>query len=361
MKKIIASFAAASIMVSSICAFAGDISVSLDGKEIQFDTYPEIVNDRTFVPIRAVAESFGAEVLWDEASKLITIRKGDVVNKLSIGNTTVYTNDVSSVIEAAPYIKDDRTMVPLRYIAEAFNMEVEWNGEERKISISSADNNTSPSEALGSSEKIDNSDIKLKYYPGFELVPDFGAYAGIEKEPQSTEEMYSYISVPEEKKKGYIELLLSLGFVQVDEMLQEGIESYAYEKDNTDVVVMDFGNVYGVTLMEKREAYNGKIEYYSDYPSVPDYGVINNVKAANETKAALNITEYTYERAEGTEAPKQLLNYLDALEICGFSQYLQTMTTVMYVNNESQNTVIIDQSNTDEIVVSVEQWPENKQ
>ena len=110
--------------------------VSVDGKATSIEAAPEIVNSRTFVPIRFIAETFGATVEWLPETQGITITLGDMTIGLQIGNATAVISGNIVSLPAAPYIKNGRTMVPLRVISESFGGDVAWDPATRTITIS---------------------------------------------------------------------------------------------------------------------------------------------------------------------------------------------------------------------------------
>jgi hypothetical protein len=109
--------------------------VSVNGKATSVDAAPEIVNSRTFVPIRFIAETFGSTVSWLPETKGITITLGTMTIGLQIANATAVINGNIIALEAAPYIKNSRTMVPLRVISESFGGNVVWNATNSTITI----------------------------------------------------------------------------------------------------------------------------------------------------------------------------------------------------------------------------------
>ncbi len=109
--------------------------VSVNGKATSIDAAPEIVASRTFVPMRFIAESFGATVEWLPETQGITITLGDHTIGLQIGNATAVIDGTIVSLPAAPYIKNGRTMVPLRVISEAFGGDVVWDPAARTITI----------------------------------------------------------------------------------------------------------------------------------------------------------------------------------------------------------------------------------
>jgi len=88
------------------------------------DVQPETKSGRVFVPLRVISNYFSAEISWQEPQVLLKL--GDTTLTLTIGSETVLSNEVETTLEAAPYIKEGRTMVPLRFISEAFGCDVDF-------------------------------------------------------------------------------------------------------------------------------------------------------------------------------------------------------------------------------------------
>ena len=77
-------------------------------------------NDRVQIPVRALTETMGSDVGWDEASQTVTITNKDgMVISLTIGSDILTTDGEETKMDTAAVIKDDRTYVPLRFVAEA--------------------------------------------------------------------------------------------------------------------------------------------------------------------------------------------------------------------------------------------------
>ena len=92
------------------------------------DVAPVIVNDRTMVPLRFIAEAFGAEVTWDEPTKGVTINMDGHILNLVIGMPI-------SGFDTPAMILNARTMVPIRYISESFGADVTWIAQTEQIII----------------------------------------------------------------------------------------------------------------------------------------------------------------------------------------------------------------------------------
>lgn len=110
----------------------GDVVVmSINSNEIvindakaTIDAAPIVKNDRTFVPFRALAEAFGAEVAYDEATQAVTAELNGVKVVMTIGSATYTVNGAEKTMDVAPFINGSRTMVPVRFVAEAFGIKV---------------------------------------------------------------------------------------------------------------------------------------------------------------------------------------------------------------------------------------------
>lgn len=97
------------------------------------DTKPVILNDRTLVPIRAIIEAFGGLVFWDEDTNTVTLNMEDDVIRLTINSFTAYLNNYPVTLDVAPKVINDRTMLPIRFIAEGFNIGVGWDNDTQTV------------------------------------------------------------------------------------------------------------------------------------------------------------------------------------------------------------------------------------
>ena len=132
---IMCSSMAASICIAETTG-SDEIKVFLNGERLQFDVNPYIKNSRTLVPFRKIFEAFGLEVQWDAKNQTVTaIGKGTEI-LLTINNSKAFVNLKEKKLDAPPEIKDSRTFVPLRFIGESIGAEVEWEAKSRTVIIS---------------------------------------------------------------------------------------------------------------------------------------------------------------------------------------------------------------------------------
>lgn len=114
---------------------------------LTLDVAPIIQNDRTMLPMRFVAESIGAKVEWDEATRTATFTKDGIVAKIQIdGNKILLSNGETIIMDSKPLNINNRILLPITNISRVFNMtngnttdgiaqDIEWNAAERSVTI----------------------------------------------------------------------------------------------------------------------------------------------------------------------------------------------------------------------------------
>ncbi len=151
MKKIISLLLAAVISMASasiVSASEASPTIKVDGREIIFrdDQAPVIMEDRLYVPVRRVIETMGASVEWNGTKKTVTIDSADNIKRivLTINSPEISIFTFTSVFHAdeekitndvAPVVMNDRTMLPIRVIAEALGATVQWTQETLSTNI----------------------------------------------------------------------------------------------------------------------------------------------------------------------------------------------------------------------------------
>lgn len=115
---------------------AAPITVTVDGKPVDFGgAAPAQVGGRTLVPLRAIFEALGAQVEFNAGT--IRARRGDTQLQLALGSTQAYVNGTPRVLEVPAQAVFGRTLVPLRFVGEAFGAGVNFNAATQSIAISS--------------------------------------------------------------------------------------------------------------------------------------------------------------------------------------------------------------------------------
>ena len=140
------------------------IPVFVNGSEVKFDVPPVIKYNRTLIPVRAVTNALGATVDWDRESNVVTVTKAvygeksvtdsvydetsvtdsvygikSIEIKIDLDDGSVTVNGEPVELDVPPQVVNNRTMVPLRFIAETFNMYVDWDKDTGAIIIDDPD------------------------------------------------------------------------------------------------------------------------------------------------------------------------------------------------------------------------------
>lgn len=111
------------------------IDVYVNGKMLNLTDYPFVVKQRTLIPIRDIAEALGATVTWNQERQEVTVELEDKRMLLKIGSPTIIVNEVAIASEISPQIINSRTYVPLRVVSEQLGAQVQWHQNSRTITI----------------------------------------------------------------------------------------------------------------------------------------------------------------------------------------------------------------------------------
>ncbi|MGI6604806.1 MAG: copper amine oxidase [Firmicutes bacterium] len=123
-------------LVPTSVAAAAPIRVFLNGRQLSFDTPPILEAGRTLVPFRAIGEAMGVAVHWDTARRVVRAQQQGVIVELPVGEKTATVNGQSVILDVPATIRQNRTLVPLRFFSQAFGAQVHWNNATRTVTIS---------------------------------------------------------------------------------------------------------------------------------------------------------------------------------------------------------------------------------
>lgn len=130
------------ILVNTIVCFADgdDIKVVLDGKQLNFDISPTSLEERTMVPVRAICEYLDATVEWTEEDQTIKLIKDDVVVNMKIDSVESSVYGIKVMLDVPATKINNRTLVPLRFISEAFGLNVIWEEDSNTVNLTRIQN-----------------------------------------------------------------------------------------------------------------------------------------------------------------------------------------------------------------------------
>lgn len=118
-----------------------ELKIIIDGENGVYDDVPLIVNDRTMLPLRAVVTRIGIEnddehIIWNGDEQSVTLIKDDTTVYLKVGSLDAVINGETVKLDVAPFVyTNNRTYVPARFVSEAFNKKVLWDGEQKGVII----------------------------------------------------------------------------------------------------------------------------------------------------------------------------------------------------------------------------------
>lgn len=137
MKKMLLGGLAAFLLTAGLSAspaLAADIQITVNGSALSSDVAPVVINNRTMLPLRACAEALSATVNYDPSGRIDIYRGNDKI-VLLLDTPAAWLNGEKRPLDVEPQVKDNRTLVPLRFIGEAFNCTVNWQPENNTVSI----------------------------------------------------------------------------------------------------------------------------------------------------------------------------------------------------------------------------------
>lgn len=114
--------------------------IIVKGNLAKFDVPPVVKYGRTLIPFRAISQGLGAEVTWDEETKTVTVVKGDIEVVLTLGSTIALVNGEEVEMDTKPELISNRTFVPIRFLGETLGARVDYD-EETDIIVVEDDEN----------------------------------------------------------------------------------------------------------------------------------------------------------------------------------------------------------------------------
>jgi len=119
--------------------YIGKPYVYINGIIMKMEVAPFITDGRTFVPVRYVAEPFGAQVIWNGSERKVTLIHKKLI-ELWIGNSQAIVDSIPVYIDpqnldVVPFIMEGRTFLPLRFVSETFGATVTWDSVAKKVAI----------------------------------------------------------------------------------------------------------------------------------------------------------------------------------------------------------------------------------
>lgn len=119
---------------------AKEVKISIDGKAMVPKDMPAVIIDgRTMLPMRQIAQELGCEVTWNEAAKQIYVMRGSDIIVFTVDSKAGYENGKEFTMDVPATIVNDRTMLPVRALADAVHLNIKWDDPNRTVIINSGD------------------------------------------------------------------------------------------------------------------------------------------------------------------------------------------------------------------------------
>lgn|GEM_PF-1600368 len=132
---IITIIATGSITSFGYQSYADDITVVLNGQTLNFDQPAVGIDNRTMVPVRGILESLGATVQWDQDTLTVNASLNGNDIEMTVDKNTAYVNGEKYMLDVPPLVINGRTLVPVRFVSESLNAKVLWDDASRTVSI----------------------------------------------------------------------------------------------------------------------------------------------------------------------------------------------------------------------------------
>ncbi|MCR8642925.1 copper amine oxidase N-terminal domain-containing protein [Paenibacillus sp. N1-5-1-14] len=183
----------ASVTSASANAANNEVTVKLDGNNLQFDVSPKMMNNHVMVPMRVIFEALEATLKWEEKTQTVTAvtKNGDVL-QLSIGSKNTWKNEGLVTIDTPPELINGRTFVPLRYVSESLGKTVKWEEATQTVLITpgEASNTLGFKPIVLPDLKVNKPDNKISDFSNtldFKpiTIPDFNFNNKLETKPET--------------------------------------------------------------------------------------------------------------------------------------------------------------------------------
>ena len=176
MKKLLMVLVGASILLfGGMSANAEHTSIQVNGEILNIDTEPVNIDGRILIPLRSVGEALQCEVLWNDTNKAVSMSDGNDIYIMWIGRDTLFKFtqlgiDKGYVSDVAPQLINEKTMIPIRCIAELMGATVDWIDETKTVTI---DYTPNPAELAKESAEIGSEIIDILEEDGYNVYKDY--------------------------------------------------------------------------------------------------------------------------------------------------------------------------------------------
>lgn len=356
-----------------------NITVVLNETVLEFDVAPQLISDRTMVPMRKIFESLGARVDWEEDTQTITATDGETLIVMQVDNVVMSVDGNEIILDAAPQVVQDRTLVPVRAVAEGLRAQVEWIEQTQTVVITRAERPAATATPTPVPESTPTpsptptptpvptetpSPGPVAGYKKNPAIPDFGAAMGVEykalTEPDTMITSWCYEYEYDEKHlQSYIDLLEKNGFEQTYESDYGYGGNNLYFKKGDDGLYIVYGSSVGricVGFWEEGSAIQVLTETsdksYRENAKIPNYGNFASIAPLRADKlfdanGKAFAVRYTYPWEQRTAVPGSVMRffYEKGWDLAGpIALYGSAISMMNYMKDNNLVNVIVDQT-----------------
>ncbi len=176
MKKLLMVLVGASILLfGGMTANAAHTTIQVNGEILNVDTEPVNIDGRILIPLRSVGEALQCEVLWNDANKAVSMSDGNDIYIMWIGRDTLFkftqiAVEQGYVSDVAPQLINEKTMIPIRCIAELMGATVDWIDETKTVTI---DYTPNTNEYAKESAELGSAIIDIFAEDGYTIYKDY--------------------------------------------------------------------------------------------------------------------------------------------------------------------------------------------
>jgi len=253
---------------------ATEVTLSIDGEVLDSANNPILEDGRTIAPVRVISEYLGGYVSWDGSTKTVSINKGSNHIQLTINNSTVTRDGETLDLNIPPQLINGKTYVPLRFVSEVLEYEVGWNNDLKRVELNTPevpeeDNNNDDTE----NEDTENEKFVIKDITKLKIENDYAAFIDVDENvkyrttvlPNPDRYVIDFVNTEFSVNKSQLDSNGVLHLNSFGEYIESVRASQFQISPLTSRVVLDLTDIKGYPHIEKID---GKLAiYYSKDPN----------------------------------------------------------------------------------------------
>lgn len=248
------------------------VQLYLEGKKIKPDVPPKIVEGRTLVPIRVIAEGLGSDVKWDARAKKVSISSEKVDLSMWIGQKRAVVNGKDVTMDVPPQIDQGRTLLPLRFVGESLGTTVGWESATSSVMVNQPYTLNANGKTLGN-EKVFKWNDEL-YFPLETVSTYIGAVYQSSKDHKADQLIFkdTKVDLAKQGQNQYKLKKLDTGWVIPESILQsEFAVKVTRTEDKVSLIKASETQDVKVSELQAVQVNNGKVIIQATSPMPPKH------------------------------------------------------------------------------------------